>query len=555
MILAAAALEFAARGFAGARVDRIARRARVNKAMLYYHFKSKQRLYRALLRQMFTLAAERLQAIAGGPGAPADKIDRAIAGIAAFIQEHAFFPAIMLREVAEGGAHLDRETLAALAAVPRTVAGIVERGRRERATSARSIRCSPTSACSRRSSFYLAGDADPERARRSCTSSTCARLSPADFVEQVQDVGAPRAEARRPDDREADIMTLALSNPAPFPNIPRARSPRLVVAAAACRDKPPADRVRVSGQVEATDVQVAAQVGGRVLELPRRRRRSRQRRATSSRGSTRPTPSSRSRARGPTASRPTRSCGCCAPARAPRTSARPRRRSPPPKPTSRAADAELAAAQADVERFEALLASNSGSRKQRDDAVTRRDVASARAQGARDRVRAAREAVARLRAGARPRRDRRRPRPRRRRRRADRDAARRRSPTPPSPRRSPASSPRSSPRSASCVQPRGAGRRADRSRSRLGERVRGRAGRAAAALGQPATLFTDAGGAGHRRAPSATSRRRPSSRRATCRPPRSARSWSTASRSRSTTRAACSRPACRSKRRFRFSSR
>ena len=127
-ILAAAALEFAARGFAGARVDRIARRARVNKAMLYYHFKSKQRLYRALLRQMFTLAAERLQAIAVGPGAPADKVDRAIAGIAAFIQEHTFFPAIMLREVAEGGAHLDRETLQALAAVPRAVAGIVAEG-------------------------------------------------------------------------------------------------------------------------------------------------------------------------------------------------------------------------------------------------------------------------------------------------------------------------------------------------------------------------------------------------------------------------------------------
>src|SRR6185436_2168305 len=67
----------------------------------------------------------------------------------------------------------------------------------------------------------------------------------------------------------------------------------------------------------------------------------------------------------------------------------------------RAADAELAAARADVDRFEMLLASNSGSRKQRDDAVTRRDVASARAQGARDRVRSARETVGRIRAGAR----------------------------------------------------------------------------------------------------------------------------------------------------------
>jgi TetR/AcrR family transcriptional regulator len=127
-ILAAAALEFSARGFAGARVDRIARRAKVNKAMLYYHFTSKQRLYRTLLRRMFTLVAARLQAIADADGAPADKVDRAIAGMAAFIDEHAFFPAIMLREVAEGGAHLDRETLMALAAVPRAVAAIVQQG-------------------------------------------------------------------------------------------------------------------------------------------------------------------------------------------------------------------------------------------------------------------------------------------------------------------------------------------------------------------------------------------------------------------------------------------
>src|SRR5471032_1136225 len=127
-ILAAAALEFAERGFAGARVDRIARRAKVNKAMLYYHFKSKQGLYRTLLRRMFTLVAAKLQAIAAADGLPPEKMDRAIAGMAAFIEEHTFFPAIMLREVAEGGAHLDRDTLTALAAVPRAVAAIVQQG-------------------------------------------------------------------------------------------------------------------------------------------------------------------------------------------------------------------------------------------------------------------------------------------------------------------------------------------------------------------------------------------------------------------------------------------
>jgi TetR/AcrR family transcriptional regulator len=127
-ILAAAALEFSERGFAGARVDRIARRAKVNKAMLYYHFKSKDRLYKTLLRQMFTLAAERLRAVAQSPGSPAEKLDRAIAGFAAFIDEHASLPAIMLREVAERGAHLDRETLRVLAAVPIEVGAIVQEG-------------------------------------------------------------------------------------------------------------------------------------------------------------------------------------------------------------------------------------------------------------------------------------------------------------------------------------------------------------------------------------------------------------------------------------------
>ena len=127
-ILTAAALEFAERGFAGARVDRIARRAHVNKAMLYYHFKSKQGLYRTLLRQMFSRAADRMRAIQALDVPPAEKVDRVIAGVAALMHEHPFFPAIMMREVAEGGAHLDPGTLTMLAVVPQLVGAIVQAG-------------------------------------------------------------------------------------------------------------------------------------------------------------------------------------------------------------------------------------------------------------------------------------------------------------------------------------------------------------------------------------------------------------------------------------------
>jgi AcrR family transcriptional regulator len=96
--------------------------------MLYYHFGSKEQLYRALLRQVFTRAGNRLHAIAGSSAPPAKKLEQAISGMAAFIEQHAFFPAIMLREIAEGGARLDSGTLASLAGVPAAFAAIVQQG-------------------------------------------------------------------------------------------------------------------------------------------------------------------------------------------------------------------------------------------------------------------------------------------------------------------------------------------------------------------------------------------------------------------------------------------
>jgi TetR/AcrR family transcriptional regulator len=48
-ILASALREFSDKGFAGARVDRIARRARINKRMLYHYFGNKASLFHEIL--------------------------------------------------------------------------------------------------------------------------------------------------------------------------------------------------------------------------------------------------------------------------------------------------------------------------------------------------------------------------------------------------------------------------------------------------------------------------------------------------------------------------
>lgn len=58
-ILRAAIREFSTHGLAGARTDTIAESAKVNKALLYYYFKSKQGLYAAAIDEVSSGVAER----------------------------------------------------------------------------------------------------------------------------------------------------------------------------------------------------------------------------------------------------------------------------------------------------------------------------------------------------------------------------------------------------------------------------------------------------------------------------------------------------------------
>jgi TetR/AcrR family transcriptional regulator len=70
-ILAAALKEFSAKGFTGARVDAIARRARVNKRMLYHYFGNKEGLFREILHRK---VAEKHHLFRTSPGDPAEKL-------------------------------------------------------------------------------------------------------------------------------------------------------------------------------------------------------------------------------------------------------------------------------------------------------------------------------------------------------------------------------------------------------------------------------------------------------------------------------------------------
>jgi TetR/AcrR family transcriptional regulator len=73
-IVAAALAEFAELGLAGSRIDEIARSARVNKALLYYYFESKEHLYQGVVEQMFVAMTEALRGALETPAGPREKL-------------------------------------------------------------------------------------------------------------------------------------------------------------------------------------------------------------------------------------------------------------------------------------------------------------------------------------------------------------------------------------------------------------------------------------------------------------------------------------------------
>ena len=131
-LFAAAAAEFAARGFAGANVDRIAATARVNKAMIYYHFRSKAALYQEILGDMFHAVASRAAAVAASDASPEDKLCQFVEAIADEAEARPHFPPIWFREIAEGGTHLGAATLADITGVVRALMAILQQGTRAR---------------------------------------------------------------------------------------------------------------------------------------------------------------------------------------------------------------------------------------------------------------------------------------------------------------------------------------------------------------------------------------------------------------------------------------
>lgn len=111
-ILAAAEHEFAEHGIAGARTDQIVRAAGVNKALLYYYFGSKEKLYAAVLESLFSQQRATIDAARGPASLPRQatlhqqELIAFVNGYFDFVIAHPNFPRLVQREFMRRGAQL-----------------------------------------------------------------------------------------------------------------------------------------------------------------------------------------------------------------------------------------------------------------------------------------------------------------------------------------------------------------------------------------------------------------------------------------------------------------
>ncbi len=104
-ILDAATTSFAGKGYEGARMDKIAARAGVNKATIYYHIGDKKALYAAVLHDVFSEQVEKISHRLKTETAPEQKLKIYIRAMHGMIDERPHIPAIIMREIASGGKH------------------------------------------------------------------------------------------------------------------------------------------------------------------------------------------------------------------------------------------------------------------------------------------------------------------------------------------------------------------------------------------------------------------------------------------------------------------
>jgi AcrR family transcriptional regulator len=107
-IVEVATVEFAQRGYGGARVDAIAARTRTSKRMIYYYFGSKEQLYLAVLEAAYSAIRQQESTLDLEHQPPEQALRRLVAFTFDYYIEHPEFVRLVMNENIMEGVHMKR---------------------------------------------------------------------------------------------------------------------------------------------------------------------------------------------------------------------------------------------------------------------------------------------------------------------------------------------------------------------------------------------------------------------------------------------------------------
>ena len=131
-ILRAAADEFARHGYNASGIERIAARARVNKALIYYYFRNKLGLYHEILHSSIAGLAAALAEVVGSRASADTKLARYVETLVGYLDANKHLGSILLRELADGGRRFDVAAFRTMLEIPPLLARLVGQGRAEK---------------------------------------------------------------------------------------------------------------------------------------------------------------------------------------------------------------------------------------------------------------------------------------------------------------------------------------------------------------------------------------------------------------------------------------
>ncbi|MBN1626290.1 MAG: TetR/AcrR family transcriptional regulator [Deltaproteobacteria bacterium] len=130
-ILHAAMEVFAELGYEGARVDEIAKRSGVNKAMIYYRIGDKGKLYEEVIHYVFGDTVERISKNIKDELSPEEKFKVYLENITKTMAEHPPLPRIMMREIASGWTNFSEAIVKDISGILVIIKGIIDDGVRK----------------------------------------------------------------------------------------------------------------------------------------------------------------------------------------------------------------------------------------------------------------------------------------------------------------------------------------------------------------------------------------------------------------------------------------